>query len=92
MAAGDVMVAAEGVRDQDGVGRIRGQTAVSLVPQLEPGQRPAELEGKGAVEGDIGRTDDADTAGTVGIVAGRIVRHGMKRTRRRLPRQAKGVS
>ena len=92
VAPGDMMVAAEGVRDQDGVGGIRGQATVGLIPQLKARQRPAKLEGEGAVEGDIGRADDADAAGTVGVVAGRVVRHGPKRTRRRLPRQAKGVS
>ena len=44
VTAGDVVVAAEGVRDEDRVRLVRQQRAVGLVTQGQPGQFAAELQ------------------------------------------------
>ena len=71
--AGDVRVAGERVRDQDGVVLALAQRAVGLVGERERRQRAAALEGEllaGLVERDVAGADDAGVAGVV------VVPHG----------------
>src|SRR3990172_100691 len=81
MDAGAVMVAAEGVADDDGVVTRGVQTAISLEAQRESRQDLAALAGEGLRADEVARLDESNLAGAGGglrIRAVLRVSHGGK--------------